>query len=553
MASLGESVSTTSTGLGAATARRVSALVLSAVLSAGTVAASPSSALAAEPAVVNGGGWAHAGSGPGAPGLVAPAAPVGYPVTGVDVSSNDHTGGRSIDWAGQARAGVKFAYVKATEGTGYVNPYFDSDYHAAKNQGIFVGAYHFARPDRGNPVGQADALVNNAQYANDGLTLVPFLDIEWPYAALGLPACWGLSTAQMSAWIGAFVNEVQARIGKPPMIYTNSNWWNPCTGNNATFGYLPLDVAAYTTSPPVLPAGWNRFTIWQYADGPWPGDKDAFNGSLAELAAFAGVSTVPLTPRYDSTLARTPQGDLLVYPNIHGRGVNTFGAPARVGIGWNGMEPIDAADINGDGFDDILARDGLGRLWVYFDRHGTGTSLFAPPVLVGIGWGGMNNIQLGDVTGDHRADIVARDGSGRLWLYPSAGGTGTTTFGGPALVGVGWQVMNIIRVGDLNSDGKADLVARDSSGKLWLYPRSSGVNAGTFSGPILLGVGWNLMNSISLGDVNGDGRTDLVARDNRGVLWLYPNSGGAGVYTLAGPSQLGFGWGSMTALDLGTF
>jgi hypothetical protein len=62
-----------------------------------------------------------------------------------------------------------------------------------------------------------------------------------------------------------------------------------------------------------------------------------------------------------------------------------------------------------------------------------------------------------------------------------------------------------------------------------------------------------VVNSISLGDVNGDGRTDLVARDNSGVLLLYPNSGGAGVYTLAEPSELGFGWGPMTALDLGSF
>jgi hypothetical protein len=217
------------------------------------------------------------------------------------------------------------------------------------------------------------------------------------------------------------------------------------------------------------------------------------------------------------------------------------------------MDPIDAADVNGDGYDDLLARDSLGRLWVYPDRRGTGTTLFAPPTLVGLGWNGMNSIALGDVTGDHRADIVARDGLGRLWLYPSAGGTGTTTFGGPALVGTGWQVMNTIRLGDMNSDGRADVVARDASGNLWMYPRTGGVNTTTFGTPIQLGIGWNGMNSISLGDMNGDGRTDLMARDGSGLLWLYPNAGGAGVYTLAGPSELGFGWGPMTALDLGTF
>jgi GH25 family lysozyme M1 (1,4-beta-N-acetylmuramidase) len=519
------------------------------------VVAIPIPALA-QATVVGGGGWAHAGVLPGAvaPPLAVPAAtPAGYPVAGIDVSSNDHSGGRTIDWAGQANAGVRFAYVKATEGSTYVNPYFDSDYHTAKNQGLYVGAYHFARPDNGNPVGQADFLINNAQWTVDGVTLVPFLDIEWPYASLGLPDCWGLSPAQMSAWIGAFVNEVQVRIGRPPMIYTNSNWWNPCTAKDASFANLPLDIAGYTTSPPPLPAGWNRFTIWQYADGPWPGDKDVFNGSLAELAAFAGANTAPQTPAFESVLARDPQGRLLVYPNVHGRGESTLSAPFTAGLGWNGLSPIDAGDVNGDGRDDVLTRDGLGVLRVYPDRQGTGTALFAPPSTVGLGWNGMNIIELGDVTRDHRVDIVARDGGGNLWLYPSSGLTGVNTWAGPTRLGMGWNVMSTIKLGDLNSDGRTDLVARDGSGNLWLYPGTGGTGTATFGSPIQLGIGWNGMNAIALGDMNGDGRCDLMARDGGGILWLYPNAAGSGIHTLAGPSELGFGWGAMTALDLGTF
>src|SRR5262245_56946654 len=138
------------------TSRYLTAFASAVLLAAGTaVAAAPSPALA-KATVVDGGGWAHAGAGPdrATSRLASPTAtPTGYPVAGIDVSSNDHPSGQAIDWAGQYNSGVRFAYVKATEGDDYINPYFDSDYHAAKDQGLYVGAYDYARPDLGDPVG----------------------------------------------------------------------------------------------------------------------------------------------------------------------------------------------------------------------------------------------------------------------------------------------------------------------------------------------------------------------------------------------------------------
>src|ERR1022692_1892730 len=52
----------------------------------------------------------------------------------------------SINWTTVKNAGVAFAWSKATEGTGYVNPYFTSQEAGAKSVGIYIGAYHFARP-----------------------------------------------------------------------------------------------------------------------------------------------------------------------------------------------------------------------------------------------------------------------------------------------------------------------------------------------------------------------------------------------------------------------
>src|SRR6185437_15340065 len=78
------------------------------------------------------------------------------------------------------------------------------------------------------------------------------------------------------------------------LIYTNTNWWNPCTGNNGSFGDQLLDIANYSGSAGTLPAGWSNWNIWQYSDrGDLPGDQNVFNGDLAALGRLAGADPGP--------------------------------------------------------------------------------------------------------------------------------------------------------------------------------------------------------------------------------------------------------------------
>src|SRR3954470_16614241 len=157
-----------------------------------------------------------------------------YTIKGIDVSSHDHSTFKTIDWAGQAAQGVSFAYVKATESGNYVNPYFARDLADAKKAGLLAGAYTFARPDRGDPVGDANVFIDNAGWANDSKTLVPFVDLEWPYFKT-VGACYNLDQTAMRAWIQSFLDQVQARIGRKAMIYTAANWWNQCVGITTQF------------------------------------------------------------------------------------------------------------------------------------------------------------------------------------------------------------------------------------------------------------------------------------------------------------------------------
>ena len=196
-----------------------------------------------------------------------------------------------------------------------------------------------------------------------------------------------------------------------------------------------------------------------------------------------------------------------------------------------------ALDFTGDSRADLVARDSSGVLYIY---PGNGAGNFGSRIRLGSGWNAMTAIDAaGDLTGDGKSDLVARDSSGVLYIYPGTG----TSFGARIRLGSGWNAMTAIEAaGDLTGDGKADLVARDSSGVLYIYP-----GTGTsFGARIRLGSGWNAMTAISAsGDLTGDAKADLVARDSSGVLYIYPGTGTGG---FGSRIRLGSGWNAMTAI-----
>jgi lysozyme len=199
-------------------------------------------------------------------------------VAGIDVSG--HQG--NVDWPAQWNAGKRFVWAKATEGTGYKNPYFAQQYNGSYNQGFIRGAYHFALPDRSSGATQANFFSNNGGgWSGDGKTLPGALDMEYnPYGA----TCYGLSKAAMTNWIRDFSNTYKARWNKYPAIYTSTSWWNQCVGSS--FGTTnPLWVARYASAPGTLPIGWGFYTVWQYSSSPI--DQNSFNGDYSRLQVFA--------------------------------------------------------------------------------------------------------------------------------------------------------------------------------------------------------------------------------------------------------------------------
>ena len=200
-------------------------------------------------------------------------------VMGLDVSSHDP----SIEWSSVVSDGGQFAYVKATEGTGFVNPDFAAQYDGSYQAGLIRGAYHFALPNVSGGAAQASYFVGNGGgWSADGRTLPGALDIEYdPYGA----ECYGLSQSAMVSWITSFADTYQALTTRWPVIYTTDAWWAKCTGDYSGFASEdPLWLPPGST----LPADWSFLTFSQYAShGTFPGDQDTFNGASVRLRVLA--------------------------------------------------------------------------------------------------------------------------------------------------------------------------------------------------------------------------------------------------------------------------
>ncbi len=425
------------------------------------------------------------------------AAPAGYPILGLDASHWQP----SISWPAAAAGGAKFAYLKATDGLNYVDPTFDAKYHGAKSVGIYAGAYHFARPDKGSGAAQADYLLAHAEFVNDGRTLPPMLDMEWPPSGSTSPyPCYGMTPAQLVAWTHDFVNRIRARTGRPTTIYTNTNWWKLCLANDAGFGTNPLFIASYTPNPPPLPAGWSGWTIWQYANsGPLPGDQDVFNGNLAQLGQLAGGVYQPRGYRDDLAWL---QGSTLF--TFSGTNLSTVASLPLAAPTWAGV-----GDYDHDGHSDLF--------WYYASNGtihlvlGRGLTFASIGAVRGPGVGRPTWAAVGDFDGDGYADDLAWLQGGVLFLFT---GAGLGTAGAIPLATPTWA-----GVGDYNHDGRDDLFwyyAGNGSLHVLLSTGRSFVSIGMVRGP---GIG--VPSWAGVGNFTGDGYTDSIAWQQGGSLFTF--------------------------------
>jgi hypothetical protein len=193
-------------------------------------------------------------------------------------------------------------------------------------------------------------------------------------------------------------------------------------------------------------------------------------------------------------------GDFIVGDVLLGHGDGSFGAPISVfadGIGINGGVSVTAADFNGDGKSDFAMASPVGYGAVYLSR-GDGT--FEPPSYFSLSSGSFPqpSIAAGDVNGDGKLDLVTANSGGDTVSVLL--GTGTGSFG-TARNSYAGSGPSSVAMADFNGDGKLDLVT--SAGVLL------GDGTGSFKGP----VSGRVAVGVAVGDFDGDGRRDVASAE----------------------------------------
>lgn len=204
-------------------------------------------------------------------------------IQGIDVS---HYQG-NIDWGKVAKAGIKFAYVKASQGATIQDAKADDYVDGAKAAGLLVGLYHYF-----TPTGDAGAQYRNFMSVAEkcgGLQgmLVPALDVEGDvHNGLG-----DMSGADYASSALAWLSYIGKSVTKKCIVYTFPSF---SAKLQYKLGGSPLWCASYPSLSFTNGAmngfpGWDNWTIWQYSDkGSIKGisgyvDLDAFNGGSDDL------------------------------------------------------------------------------------------------------------------------------------------------------------------------------------------------------------------------------------------------------------------------------
>ncbi|WP_393080297.1 FG-GAP-like repeat-containing protein [Streptomyces sp. LN704] len=222
----------------------------------------------------------------------------------------------------------------------------------------------------------------------------------------------------------------------------------------------------------------------------------------------------------------------------YGTGKGTFTGKVT-GSGWpTTVKAVPFGDLSGDRCNDVLVRFSSGSLRAYRPACGAAVTPSTAYTSLGTGWNQYDVLTSpGDVSGDGRPDLIARQSStGDVYLYKA---TSTGTFSAKVKIASKWTgYKKVVGAGDLNGDGHGDLLVQDKSNELWRY---AGTATGTFKARVKVFNDWGSSYNVivGVGDITGDGRADVVSRDTSGNVW---RNDGNGAGSFGGRTRIATGW-----------
>lgn len=169
---------------------------------------------------------------------------------GIDVSGWQET----IDYTQVKQAGIEVVYMKSSEGTTFIDPYFNQNYTNAKANGLKVGFYHYVRA---RSVEQAVREANFFASVIAGKS--PDCRLAMDFEDFG-----NLSNAEINQIGLTFLRTVESVTKKEVVVYSNT--YSARTKFSGEITNYPLWVAQYEEPEPTPNGNWDTWIGWQYTD-----------------------------------------------------------------------------------------------------------------------------------------------------------------------------------------------------------------------------------------------------------------------------------------------
>ena len=200
-----------------------------------------------------------------------------YPVRGVDVSSYQG----KIDWKTLSEQDIQFAFIKATEGSSFVDPNFSENYSNAQKTNLRIGAYHFFSYDISGKT-QAENFIKVVPISDN--MLPPVVDVEFYSDKEQNPP----NSKDVDKELNAFLQEIEKYYKKKPIIYATGKSYDMfISGKYNDYNIWIRNILSY----PSLSDN-KQWTFWQYTDRAvldgYSGDEkfidmNVFNGSKEDF------------------------------------------------------------------------------------------------------------------------------------------------------------------------------------------------------------------------------------------------------------------------------
>jgi hypothetical protein len=183
-----------------------------------------------------------------------------------------------------------------------------------------------------------------------------------------------------------------------------------------------------------------------------------------------------------------------------------------IGTGTNyGTSVATAGDVNGDGFSDVIVGNAGGSAFIYAGSA-LGISTSASTTLSEVGAAanyGVSVASAADVNGDGYSDVVVGDGGGNAYVYHGSG-AGLSAIAAAHLIEAGTFGITVSGAGDVNGDAFGDVIVGDNNGNAYVFNGST-TGVSTAATTTLTNAAGNFGNSVAgAGDVNGDGYSDVI-------------------------------------------